>query len=37
MCWVCNEPFDESKTTRPHKITYKDVKGLKKKHKDTDV
>jgi len=31
MCWVCNEPLDESKPTRPHKIVYKDINGLKKK------
>ena len=31
MCWVCNEPLDESKPTRPHKIIYKDINGLKKK------
>jgi len=31
MCWVCNEPLDESKPTKPHKIVYKDISGLKKK------
>jgi len=31
MCWVCNEPLDKSKPTRPHKIIYKDINGLKKK------
>lgn len=31
MCWVCNDPFDESKPTRPEKIIYKDIKGQKKK------
>lgn len=31
MCWVCNDPFDETKPTRPDKIIYKDIKGPKKK------
>lgn len=34
MCWVCNDPFDESKPTRPYKINKQDVKVLKKKQKD---
>jgi len=34
MCWVCNDPFDESKPMRPDKIIYKDKNGLKKKHKE---
>ncbi|MFX1325521.1 MAG: hypothetical protein ACFE8N_11220 [Promethearchaeota archaeon] len=25
MCWVCNEPFDESKPTRPFKKPDKDI------------
>lgn len=31
MCWVCNEPLDESKPTKPHKIIYKELNGIKKK------
>jgi hypothetical protein len=37
MCWVCDEPFDESKPTNPHKITYKEEKDSKKKQKDTVI
>jgi hypothetical protein len=36
MCWVCNEPFDESKPTRPHKIVYKDLDGDEKKKKTSN-
>lgn len=34
MCWVCDEPFDETKPTRPDKITYKDLKDEKKSYKE---
>ena len=37
MCWVCSDRFDESKPTRPQKVTYKDIKVFKKKQNDTEI
>jgi uncharacterized membrane protein YidH (DUF202 family) len=34
MCWVCNEPFDETKPVRPYKEEIEDLKISKKDKED---